>query len=348
MPLDEAEGGELCRNQSTSADAWRQLLSGLPVAVEHLSFWLRSLDDEKAEALAPKLSHFMKLKELNFAWNQSISADGWRQLLSGLPIAVEDLSCEACSLHDEKAVALVDLSRLTKLRKVNFAGNSCTSADAWRKLLSGLPVAVEDLGFRDCKLDDETVTALTPKLSRFMKLKEVAFDMNQSISADGWRQLLSGLPVAVEHLSFRDCSLDDEKATALALELVRFARLKTASFGFNRLISMEGSARLLAAMLRAPSFISTAMPLTSDSIGKLGAPAALEFAMAQAIRIDLGEFDDSSHSEFVKALIVVSLCRINFDGSKSESEDRWQEVIQGLPVSAEELSFRHSICMARS
>ena len=78
--------------------------------MEALSFAHCSLDDEKAVALAD-LCRLTKLKTMDLAWNRSISADGWRQLLSALPVAMEDLCFSGCSLDDAKVAALACASR---------------------------------------------------------------------------------------------------------------------------------------------------------------------------------------------------------------------------------------------
>ncbi len=156
---------------------------------------------------------------------------------------MEALSFAHCSLDDEKAVALADLCRLTKLKTMDLAWNRSISADGWRQLLSALPVAMEDLCFSGCSLDDAKVAALAPEFCRLTNLKKVDFRLNRSISADGWRRLLSGLPVAVENLQFQYCALDDERASALALQLSRFSKLKIVNFYDSPLSSASGSSR---------------------------------------------------------------------------------------------------------
>merc|ERR1712176_1089865 len=136
---------------------------------------------------------------------------------------------------------------------------------------------------------------------RFSSMKRLCFQMNNKLSADGWRRALQSVSPTVEEINFSACDLEGEKVAHFPELMLRFSSMKRLCFQWYNKLSADGWRRALQSV--SPT--------------------------VEEINFSACDLEDEKVAHF-PALILrfTSMKRLCFDWNKKLSADGWRRALQ--------------------
>ncbi len=274
--------------------------------LQRLVLWSISVDDEGLRFLVEGMRNCHNLTELDLAYNESITADGFwslSTLFQSEHCHLKHLDLTSMNIEDDGARAIAQgLASLNLLEELHISHNSIGD-DGARALGAGLANlrSLEKLYLGNNSIGDVGLQSLVEGLINCDNVKELGLSGNRSITAAGMGSLSTllqsercsltdillgeipfgddGAPAladglkdnrSMEHFYLSNNSISDRGLQALVEGLVNCDDLKVLSLSGNRMITASGL-RSLSTLLQFESCALTEITLWGIPFGDDGA-----------------------------------------------------------------------------